>query len=96
MQTQRKSYQINDTEEKSRFRLGIERRSDVRNRIRTMRKRNPEHYDGVRRAANHSPFAQAIRRLFGSGRMAQCAAGITIFFSNVRYQAIIVVLFEEK
>jgi hypothetical protein len=82
------------TENELRFRLGrIERRSDLRNSIRTMRKGNPEHHDGVSRAASHSsPCVQAIRRLSGSGRTAQCAAGITIFFSNVLYPAVIVVL----
>jgi hypothetical protein len=72
----------------------IERRSNIRNSIRTMGKRNPEHHDGVRGAASYSPFIQVIRRLSGFGRTAQSAAGSTIFFGNVLYQAVIVVLFD--
>jgi hypothetical protein len=72
----------------------MERRSDVRNSVRAMRKRNPEHNDGVCRTASHSPFAHAIRALSIFARTVQCAAGITIFIGNVLYQAIIVVLFD--
>ena len=46
--------------------------------------------------ASHFPFAHAIRPLSIFGHTAQCAAGTTIFFGNVLYQAIIVVLFDGK
>jgi hypothetical protein len=61
-----------------------------------MHKRNPEHYNRVRGAARHSPSAEVIRRLSIFGRPAQCALGITIFFSNALYQAVIVVLFDRE
>jgi hypothetical protein len=75
---------------------GTKRRPDIRNSIRTMRKRNPEHYNRVRGAARHSPSAEVIRRLSIFGRPAQCAAGIPILFGNALYQAIIVVLFNRE
>jgi hypothetical protein len=72
-----------------------ERGSDIRKSVRTMRKRNPEHYNRLRGAARHSPSAEVIRRC-PSGRPAQCALGITIFFSNSLHQAVIVVLFDRE
>jgi hypothetical protein len=51
----------------------------------------------VVQAASPSSIASAVpipRRLSASRRTEQCAAGITFFFSNVLYQAVIVVLFD--
>ncbi len=90
----RAALQITENELRSRLRR-IERRSDLRNSIRTMRECNPQHHDCVRGAASHCPSAvPSPRRLSASRRTEQCAAGITFFFSNVLYQAVIVVLFD--